>query len=154
MKSRSVLFLFFPAALGLGGLSSFQQQDARQQNTQRQAPKQAFDLKASITRGTDVYIAYCLSCHGEQGAGIENVYPPLAKADYLMADKKRSILQVLNGAKGDLKVNGKVYNGEMTGFELTDEQVSDVLNYCRNSWGNKGGALKPLEVKAARLPAK
>ena len=55
---------------------------------------QKFDLKASITRGKDVYTAQCMSCHLEQGEGIENVYPPLAKSDYLMADKKRSIDQV------------------------------------------------------------
>jgi nitrite reductase (NO-forming) len=97
-----------------------------------------------------VYTSSCLSCHGEQGVGIENVYPPLAKSDYLMADKKRAIQQVLYGANGEMKVNGKVYNAEMPGLDLSDEQVSDVLNYTRNSWGNKGGAIKPEEVKAAR----
>jgi nitrite reductase (NO-forming) len=38
----------------------------------------------------------------------------------------------------------------MTGFDLTDQEVSDVLNYVRNSFGNKGDAVKPEEVKAAR----
>lgn len=112
---------------------------------------QKFDLKASITRGKDVYTAQCMSCHLEQGEGIENVYPPLAKSDYLMADKKRSIDQVLHGVTGQIKVNGVTYDGVMTGFEmLTDEEVSDVLNYVRNSFGNKGPAVTPAEVKAAR----
>jgi len=111
---------------------------------------QAFDLKASIVRGKEIYVAYCISCHMEQGTGVETTYPPLKKSDYLMSDKKRSILQVLNGANGEMKVNGKIYNAPMTGFDLTDEQVSDVLNYARNSWGNKGGAIKPDDVKAAR----
>jgi mono/diheme cytochrome c family protein len=112
--------------------------------------RQSFDLKASIKRGEEVYTNYCVSCHMDQGQGIDEVYPPLAKSDYLMADKKRSILQVLNGASGEMKVNGKVYNLEMTGFDLSDQEVSDVLNYVRNSWGNKGEAVKPEEVKAAR----
>lgn len=112
--------------------------------------KPAFDLKASIARGQEVYVAQCLSCHMEKGEGIEEVYPPLAKADYLMADKKRSIVQVLYGASGEMKVNGKVYNLEMTGFDLTDQEASDVLNYIRNSWGNKGAAVTPEEIKAAR----
>ena len=39
----------------------------------------------------------------------------------------------------------------MTGFEmLSDQEVSDVLNYVRNSFGNKGGAVTPEEVKASR----
>jgi nitrite reductase (NO-forming) len=112
--------------------------------------KQAFDLKASIARGKEIYTNFCISCHMEQGTGIENLYPPLAKSDYMMNDKKRSILQVLKGANGEMKVNGKTYNAPMTGFDLTDEQVSDVLNYCRNSWGNKGGAIKPEDVASAR----
>ena len=112
---------------------------------------QKFDLKESITRGKDVYTANCLSCHLEQGEGIENVYPPLAKSDYMMADKKRSINEVLHGLTGPIKVKGVAYDGVMTGFEmLGDQEVSDVLNYVRNSFGNKGGAVTPEEVKASR----
>lgn len=109
-----------------------------------------FDMKASMKRGQEIYINYCLSCHLDQGEGIEGVYPPLAKSDYLMADKKRSIVQILNGATGEMIVNGKPYNLEMPGFDLSDEEVSDVLNYIRNSWGNKGGVVTPAEVKTAR----
>jgi len=112
---------------------------------------QKFDLKTSIERGKDVYIAQCMSCHMEQGEGIESVYPPLAKSDYLMADKKRSINEVLHGLNGPIKVKGVSYDGVMTGFEmLSDQEVSDVLNYVRNSFGNKGGAVTPDEVKASR----
>ena len=110
----------------------------------------SFDLKASITRGKEVYTNYCVSCHMEQGEGLEDLYPPVAKSDYLMADKKRSIVQVLKGVTGEIKVNGKTYNGDMSGFDLTDQEVSDVLNYIRNSFGNKGVAVTPAEVKVAR----
>ena len=112
--------------------------------------KPAFDLKASIARGKEIYTAQCITCHMEQGEGIESVYPPLAKSDYLMADKKRSVQQVLYGITGEIKVKGTTYNSDMPGFDLTDEEVSDVLNYVRNSWGNKGEPVKPEEVKAAR----
>lgn len=112
--------------------------------------KPTFDLKASMTRGREVYVTYCISCHLDQGEGIEGVYPPLAKSDYLMADKNRAIKQVLYGATGEMKVNGKTYNTEMTGVDLTDTDASDVVNYIRNSFGNKGGAVTPAEVAAQR----
>ncbi len=112
--------------------------------------KSAFDLKASVTRGQDVYVTYCISCHMEKGEGLEGVYPPLAKSDYLMADKKRSIVQILKGAKGPMKVNKVSYDAEMQGFDLNDQEVSDVLNYVRNSFSNKGAAVMPEEVKLAR----
>jgi mono/diheme cytochrome c family protein len=111
---------------------------------------QKFDLKASIVRGKDVYTAQCITCHMEQGEGLEGVYPPVAKSDYLMADKKRSIEQVLYGLTGEIKVKGITYDGVMSGYDLTDQEVSDVLNYIRNSFGNKGPAVTPEEVKAAR----
>lgn len=111
---------------------------------------QKFDLKASVARGKEVYTTQCMTCHMEQGEGIEGTFPPLAKSDYLMADKKRSITQILHGLSGEIKVNGTVYNGEMAALELTDQEVSDVLNYVRNSWGNKGDAVTPEDVKNLR----
>jgi mono/diheme cytochrome c family protein len=131
------LFFFSMGTVAFLTISAFQQ-------------KQAFDLKASIARGKEIYVAQCLSCHMDEGQGIEGVYPPLAKSDYLMADKTRSIKQILYGASGEMKVNGKIYNLEMTGFDLSDQETSDVLNYIRNSWGNKGGAIVPLEIKTSR----
>ncbi len=112
--------------------------------------KPAFDLKASMTRGQEVYTANCVSCHMEKGEGMEGVFPPLAKSNYLMADKKRSIVQILKGVSGPIKVNGVEYNGEMAAIDLSDQEISDVLNYVRNSFGNKGPAVTPEEVKAAR----
>lgn len=112
--------------------------------------KQKFDLDASAARGKEVYSTYCMSCHQDQGQGIEDIYPPVAKSDYLMADKKRSIMQVLYGVSGEIKVNGKTYNGDMTGFDLSDQEVSDVLNYVRNSLNGKSVAVVPDEVKILR----
>jgi mono/diheme cytochrome c family protein len=133
---KNILSIAFAAVLFVS-VSSFQD-------------KPKFDLKASMAKGKDVYTTYCMSCHMEQGEGMEDVYPPLAKSDYLMADKTRSIKQILYGASGPMKVNGKTYNAEMTGFDLSDQEVSDLANYIRNSFGNKGPAVMPEEVKAAR----
>ena len=103
-----------------------------------------------MVRGKEIYTANCVTCHMQTGEGIDGVYPPLAKSDYLMADNQRAIKQVLEGAIGAMTVNGVKYNGFMTGFNLNDQEVSDVLNYIRNSWGNKGEPIKPEEVKAVR----
>lgn len=112
--------------------------------------KPLFDLKSSIKRGQEVYLAKCITCHMDQGEGIEGIYPPLARSDYLMTDKKRSIQQILYGVSGEIKVNGKIYNQEMPGISLTDEETSDVLNYVRNSFGNKGDAVTPGLVNSSR----
>lgn len=114
-------------------------------------------LEDSIKRGKEVYTTYCVACHQADGKGLENVFPPLAKSDYLMADKKRSIKQVIHGATDPITVNGVKYNTPMMGFpSLTDQEIADVLNYVRNSWGNKAAndIVKPEEVKKARSEKK
>lgn len=112
---------------------------------------QSNSLAQSIKRGQEVFNATCKNCHQENGQGQPGVYPPLAKSDFLAKDAKRAIGIVRNGLNGEITVNGKVYNNDMPAqTQLTDQQVSDVLNFVRNSWGNKGKAITLVQVKAAR----
>jgi nitrite reductase (NO-forming) len=108
------------------------------------------DLKKSMERGKRIYGSYCQTCHMQNGLGIEGVFPPLAKSDYLMKDRSRSIRQIINGASGKMVVNGKTYNGNMPPQGLTVKQTADVLNYIMNSWGNKAKIVTVAEVKAAQ----
>ena len=109
-------------------------------------------LSESIKRGKEVYALYCQSCHMEDGKGTPDLNPPLAKADYLKKPAKTLINVILKGQSGEVVVNGKKYNAMMPAQDyLTDEQIADVLNYVRNSWGNKiPGTITPAMVKALR----
>src|SRR5437016_164727 len=82
--------------------------------------KPAFDLKASAARGRMVYDSTCVTCHQKNGEGVQGVYPPLAKADYLMANKTRAIGIVVNGTQGTITVNGTKYESEMVAVDLKD----------------------------------
>ena len=109
-------------------------------------------LNESIKRGKEAYALYCQNCHMEDGKGITDVNPPLAKADYIKKPAKTLINIILQGQTVDVIVNGKKYNVIMPSQEyLSDEQIADVLNYVRNSWGNKiPGMIAPAMVKALR----
>ncbi|TAL44083.1 MAG: cytochrome c [Chitinophagaceae bacterium] len=110
------------------------------------------NLNESIKRGKEVYALYCQNCHMEDGKGMPEVNPPLAKADYIKKPVKTLIAIVLKGQTGEVVVNGKKYNAIMQAQDyLTDIQIADVLNYTRNSWGNKiPGTITPAMVKAMR----
>jgi mono/diheme cytochrome c family protein len=110
------------------------------------------ELKESINRGKEVYATYCQSCHMEDGNGVADLNPPLAKADYLKKPTKTLVSVILEGQTGEVVVNGKKYNSAMPAMDyLDDMQVADVLNYTRNSWGNKiPGVITPAAVKAQR----
>lgn len=110
------------------------------------------DLNESIKRGKEVYAIYCQSCHMEDGKGIPGVNPPVAKADYMKKPADSLINVILKGQSGEVVVNGNKYNVPMPPQEyLTDEQIADVLNYSKNSWGNKiPGTVTPKMVKSLR----
>ncbi|MDA9070090.1 cytochrome c [Algibacter sp.] len=93
-------------------------------------------LKESIARGSEIYTDFCMSCHLPNGKGVEKVYPPLAKSDYLMKNREESIRGIKYGQNGEITVNGKTYNSIMAALGLSDDEVADVMNYATNSWGN------------------
>jgi len=112
---------------------------------------QKYDLAKSIVRGKEVYANYCQNCHMADGKGTE-IYPPVAKTDYLKKPSKFLINIILQGQSGEITVNKVKYDALMPGQAyLTDEQIADVLNYIRNSLGNKiPTAITPEQVKALR----
>ena len=117
-------------------------------------PQDAVPVK-SLEAGKAIYNGKgnCFACHQPTGVGVPGVFPPLAKSDFLLADKKRAIVQTIYGSKKPIKVNGLDYPGSiMTNVVMTDQEVVDVVNYVLNSWGNKGGVVTLAEVKAVRKP--
>lgn len=103
-----------------------------------------------IKFGERIYTNNCLACHQATGDGINGAFPPLAKSDYLNADKKRAIETVVHGREGAIVVNGAKFNAVMPAQRLNDEDIANVLTYVYHAWGNSKKIVTPDEVKAAR----
>ena len=67
----------------------------RAQEALSEAKAAGESLEARVLRGKARYMGTCSTCHMLEGQGMASVFPPLAKSDYLMADKARSIGVVL-----------------------------------------------------------
>lgn len=107
-----------------------------------------------IAKGKGVFMQTCFVCHQLNGEGIPGQIPPLAKSDYMMADRFRAVRNILFGQTGEVVVNGKTYNGTMIPLNyLSDEDVANVVTYVVNSFGNSGDAVKPEEVRRIRSEA-
>jgi nitrite reductase (NO-forming) len=104
-----------------------------------------------IKRGQVVFTTNCAACHQSNGQGIPHAFPPLAKSDFLNADKGRAIKTVTGGMQGKVTVNGSEYNGVMPAWSLSDEDIANVLTFVYNSWGNSGKDVTPQEVKKYRV---
>ncbi len=119
-------------------------------------PATAAAAKPTVKDGKSIFLANCAMCHQPEGQGIPNVFPPLAKSDFLanIVTKARGDIVnfVLRGKTGKITVNGAEYNGVMTPVAgLSDEDLAMVFNFVSTNWGNTNA--KPYtaaEVKALR----
>lgn len=103
-----------------------------------------------MAKGEKVY-SNCAACHGAEGAGTPNVFPPLAGDSVANGGSvDEHIAIVLNGLSGKV-IGGVTYAAAMSPWkQLSDEEIASVITYERNSWGNAGGIVEPAQVKAAR----
>jgi nitrite reductase (NO-forming) len=108
-----------------------------------------------IKAGEARFTGTCSVCHQANGQGLPNVFPPLARSDFLMADKQRAIGIVLNGLTGKVTVNGGEFNSVMPPMsQLNDDELANILTYVRNSWGNSGETVTADEVQQVRASTK
>ena len=105
---------------------------------------------AKYAKGATLYEQKCATCHQSSGEGIEGLYPPLQKSDFLHHDKNKIINVLLQGLSGHIEVNGKVFTGVMHPVTGTDDELSDLLNYVYVRFGNQRYAFTPQEIGVLR----
>src|SRR5690606_41251839 len=107
--------------------------------------------REKLTGGAYIYEVYCGTCHQRNGRGASGRFPPLAKASWVTGDKNLLISIVLKGMEGPIEVDGVRDNGTMPQHSfLTDDEVSTVLTYIRQNFGNEASAVSAAEVAAVR----
>ena len=103
----------------------------------------------TYNEGAVLYSKNCANCHMDDGSGLEALYPPLAGADMLESLDVAAACLIRHGLEGHIVVNGVVYETGMAGIEhLTDVEITNILNYIHNAWGNKRAYIPLKEVKA------
>jgi len=111
------------------------------------APANNNEIAAQMARGEQIYKEKCIICHQADGKGLPGAFPPLAKSDYLQADKVRAVAQTLNGSNEPITVNGQVFNAPMPPQVNTKEDAVAIINYVLNNFGNNGGYVTLEDVK-------
>jgi nitrite reductase (NO-forming) len=129
---------------------------------QEVAPAEASPTEAVLTgsltsqqqmaAGQTLFAANCGACHQPSGLGLQGSIPPLAKSDFFAKNSKQRVLGVvLNGLSGPVSVNGNTFNGAMPAWNhLSNDELSNIMTYVMNSWGNNHGAVSPADVASAR----
>src|SRR6266849_2275651 len=108
--------------------------------------------QAEMAAGKAVYAHACVACHEADGSGAPRIYPPLpGNANLQSADPSSTLRIILDGAQ-TVTTPRAPNPGSMPAYakQLSDQEIADVANYMRNSWGNAAPLVTPAQVKRAR----
>jgi mono/diheme cytochrome c family protein len=106
---------------------------------------------APMADGEKLYRGACIACHEADGSGAPRIYPPLpGNANLQSADPSSTLRVILDGAQ-TVTTPRAPNTGSMPAYaKWSDQQVADVTNYIRNSWGNAAPWVTPAQVAKAR----
>nr|WP_232968169.1 cytochrome c [Pseudomonas sp. CCOS 191] len=110
--------------------------------------------------GAALYVDNCGACHRTDGQGYARVFPALAGNPVVQGQDATSLIHiVLAGATLPATASApSTFSMPGFGWRLSDQQVADVVNFIRSSWGNQAAAVTAGQVaalrKAAPLPLK
>ncbi|PVD50818.1 hypothetical protein DC498_17760 [Terrimonas sp.] len=102
-----------------------------------------------MERGNDLYLQQCSGCHGERGIEKDNIPVSLVKAKWVMGPKMPLIKFLVNDSA--VTVKGTRFHKDIPAYvQLSDRQLSDILTYIRNSFGNTAKPVTPADVRKVR----
>jgi mono/diheme cytochrome c family protein len=102
--------------------------------------------------GKAVYDHACIACHEADGSGAPRIYPPLPGNALLQSGDPSSTLRIILDGAQTVTTARAPNPGSMPAYarDLSDQQIADVTNYIRNSWGNAAPLVTPAQVAKAR----
>ena len=108
--------------------------------------------QSGMSAGQAIYAHACVSCHEADGSGAPRISPPLPGNANLQSTDPASTLRILLEGVQTVTTPRAPNPGSMPAYakQLSDEEIADVANYIRNSWGNAAPLVTPEQVKKAR----
>ncbi|QPN47889.1 cytochrome c [Pseudomonas sp. p106] len=102
--------------------------------------------------GAAVYIDNCAACHRTDGQGYTRVFPALAGNPVVQTADATSLIHVVLDGGTVPATHTAPSNLTMPafGWRLSDQEVAEVVNFIRTSWGNQGSVVSASDVKAIR----
>ena len=102
--------------------------------------------------GAMAYLDNCAACHRPDGLGYEGVFPRLAGNGAVQAEDPISLISIILNGASTPRTNGAPAQFAMPSFasRLSDQDVADVVNFIRSSWGNHASSTTLRDVAQIR----
>jgi mono/diheme cytochrome c family protein len=108
--------------------------------------------QADMSAGQAIYARACIACHEADGSGAPRIYPPLPGNANLQSHNPTSTLRIILDGAQTVTTPRAPNTGSMPAYakQLSDQEIANVANYIRNSWGNAAPPVTATEVSKAR----
>lgn len=102
--------------------------------------------------GAAVYRDNCMACHRSDGHGYTRVFPALGGNPVVQGDDPTSLIHVVleGSALQGTHTAPSTFTMPPFGWRLSDQEVADVANFVRTSWGNIGSPVSAAQVAKVR----
>jgi mono/diheme cytochrome c family protein len=102
--------------------------------------------------GAMIYLDNCAACHRPDGNGYDRVFPRLAGNPVVRASNARALIAIVLAGSQTPRTAGALAQFTMPSFawRLSDQQVADVVNFIRTSWGNEAEPIASGDVVTSR----
>lgn len=105
--------------------------------------------------GKTLYLRYCSTCHGPTGLGTDDNVPALTNNALVQAADPSPLVRVIAQGAQTPKTHGNVsFRMPAYGDMMSDDELRDVTNYLRESWGNGAPVINSNGVAQVRKEAK
>lgn len=122
----------------------------KQENNKSLTHAEEVKLEQYRVAGQQLYVQHCSNCHQTDGKGLAKLYPPVDKSDYVDENFYQVICLMRHGMRGEVVVNGTVYNQPMPGIpQLTKLELAEIATYIYNSWGREEGIVTVHDTEKA-----
>ncbi len=105
----------------------------------REGANSVVTMSAALQQGEEIYSRTCIACHQAGGTGLPPAFPALAGSGVANGDVEANIRLLVNGVPGTAMA--------AFGRQLSPVELSAIITYIRNSFGNNTGDLvQPADV--------
>lgn len=143
-----MIILLAASLMACGGNKESKTDNSVENTSASEGRAEEVKLDQYMVAGRQLYMTHCSSCHQPDGKGLAKLFPPLAGSDYLDAHFEEVPCIIRNGIKGEVTVNGVVYNQPMPGIpSLKPLDIAEITTYIYNSWGQEKGIVNVKDVE-------
>ncbi len=110
------------------------------------------DTSTDTSKGRSLYMGLCAGCHGDEHFDRPGVAVPMRTNTTARHDNPLNFIRIVREGIAARDLPGDTRRQRMPAYPaLTDQEIAEMLNYIRATWGGAPATVSPSDVAEASL---